>query len=185
MAVAAIPEQVSLESVDAERMLILDGISDLGELGTIIRSAAGFDWQMVWITHSCGDPFDPVCIRSSQGALFSLPYKMGSLDNALKHARRTPGITKLRYTHGQRTFPIRLGVLHADLTESNLPIRDTGKFCLLVQRPYETVKEKGKSDVGITDFRRVGIAGLKDPALLPLSVAGSTLLHIIQSRYFS
>ncbi len=51
------------------RGLILDGISDAGNLGTLIRSAAGFSYNDVYLI-SCADAYAPKTIRSTMGGIF-------------------------------------------------------------------------------------------------------------------
>lgn len=49
--------------------LLLDGISDPGNLGTIIRTAAAADIKELYLA-SCADAFNPKTVRSSMGGLF-------------------------------------------------------------------------------------------------------------------
>jgi hypothetical protein len=176
LATLPIPVPLSLESFTSKRYLILDGLQDLGELGTIIRSASAFDWEAVWITHSCADPFDPVCIRSSQGALFQIPYRVGSIENALKHSRKIPGILKLKHVPGQCP-KTTLGIHVPDLTEAKLPVV-AESVCLLIQR---NTKETPAS----TDFIPIGPGPFADPDSLSLSVSASSLMYTLRDRYFS
>ncbi|XP_022590966.2 uncharacterized protein LOC34619334 [Cyclospora cayetanensis] len=53
--------------------------SDSGATGTLLRTAAALQWQGAWILPSCPDVFNPLAIRASQGALFWLPYRFGSI----------------------------------------------------------------------------------------------------------
>ena len=177
LATLPIPVPLSMESFDAKRFLIIDGIDDLGELGALLRSASAFDWDAVWITHSCGDPFDPSCIRSSQGSLFSLPYRVGSIDNALKHARKMQNVTKLKLVVGSHPG-IRIGLVEPDLSESKLRVSESGEICLLIQRL------KGDSPKS-TDFLSIAPAGNADPAVIPLQVSASSLMYAIRDRYFN
>ena len=172
LATLSIPLPLSIESFDAKSMLILDGIEDLGELGTLIRSACAFGCKSVWITHTCGDPFDPICIRASQGALFTnMPYRVGSIDNAIKHCRQTTNITKLQLAHTSAS--IRLGISEASLSESQMSF--SGDFCLLVQ--------KNRSDHAIGDFKPIHLSNIENPRILPISMAASGLLYVLNSRY--
>ena len=157
-------------------MLVLDGIGDVGELGTILRSACAFGWQAVWITHTCADPFDPVCIRASQGALFDLPYRVGSIENALKHARRSKGIAKLLINKESKVDG-RIGIIEPDIGESSLFKNTDGSICLLVQR---TQHDSPRA----TDFRSIDISGMADPSSMSLAVTASTLMLGIRDRYF-
>ena len=72
MAVCRIPRSVDLRSVDGW-ILVADGISDPGNLGTIIRSAEAAGASCVVVTKGSTDPWSPKCVRSSAGALFHVP----------------------------------------------------------------------------------------------------------------
>ncbi len=56
-------------------MLILDGISDPGNLGTILRSAAAAGVQGVLLTPGCADAWSPKVLRAGMGAHFHLPIQ--------------------------------------------------------------------------------------------------------------
>ena len=62
----------SLEEIDGP-LLILDGVQDPGNVGTMIRLAAAFDAVAVVLTQGCADPWSPKVIRSSSGTLFLVP----------------------------------------------------------------------------------------------------------------
>ncbi|MBS6367391.1 MAG: RNA methyltransferase [Clostridiales bacterium] len=49
--------------------LILDGIQDPGNLGTILRTADALEIP-VYLTEGCADPYSPKTIRASMGAMF-------------------------------------------------------------------------------------------------------------------
>ena len=53
-------------------MLVCDGISDPGNLGTLIRTAWGLEFDAC-VTIASTDPFSPKCIRSSMGSSLYLP----------------------------------------------------------------------------------------------------------------
>ena len=58
-------------------MLLLDGIQDPGNLGTILRTADAFNIPVL-LTNGCADPYSDKTIRASMGAVFrTVP---GSLD---------------------------------------------------------------------------------------------------------
>ena len=174
-----IPDSLSVESFDADGMVIIDGVNDPGELGTLLRSAAAFNWRTVWITHSCADPFDPVSIRASQGTLFSLPFRMGSFDNAIKHSRKSKHLLKLRFISKTERSGTVLGVTNPQLSESTLNLGSKPSCCLLIQNGDAIAT----SPPLLRDFKHVSIAGVDQISNLPLSVAGSTLMQIISSRY--
>ena len=53
-------------------MLLLDGIQDPGNLGTILRTADALDVPVV-ILEGCADPFSHKVVRASMGAVFRTP----------------------------------------------------------------------------------------------------------------
>jgi TrmH family RNA methyltransferase len=78
-AVAPMPKPRSLAG--CERLLILDGLSDPGNLGTLLRTALALNWDGIIFTPNTVDPFNDKALRASKGALFSLPfsYEKGKL----------------------------------------------------------------------------------------------------------
>ncbi len=52
------------------RHVLLVNPSDMGNLGTIIRTSAGFDGTDVAMIAPCADPNDPKTVRASMGAVF-------------------------------------------------------------------------------------------------------------------
>ncbi len=53
-------------------IILLDGVQDPGNVGSIIRLALGFDASI--ILHNSADPTNSKVIRSSVGALFQVPW---------------------------------------------------------------------------------------------------------------
>ena len=51
-------------------VIILDNISDPGNLGTIMRSAAWFGINNIFLSYECVDPYNPKVIRSAMGSHF-------------------------------------------------------------------------------------------------------------------
>jgi TrmH family RNA methyltransferase len=56
-------------------MVLLDAISDPGNLGTILRSALAADADEVALGPGCADPFNPKVLRAGAGAHFRLPVR--------------------------------------------------------------------------------------------------------------
>ncbi|MBM3800174.1 MAG: RNA methyltransferase [Actinobacteria bacterium] len=54
-------------------VVVADGVSDPGNLGTILRSAEAAGVHAVVVTAGTVDPTNPKCVRASAGSLFRLP----------------------------------------------------------------------------------------------------------------
>lgn len=54
-------------------ILLLENIKDNGNLGTIIRSAAAFNIDVIILLSDCCDLYSPKTIRSSVGTFFQMP----------------------------------------------------------------------------------------------------------------
>ncbi len=52
--------------------IYLENISDPGNLGTIFRSCAWFNFNNILLSTGCADPYNPKVVRSSMGAIFNL-----------------------------------------------------------------------------------------------------------------
>lgn len=57
--------------------LVCEGISDPGNLGTMIRIADAFDFSAVILTDGSVDPFNEKAIRASMGSCFHVPIIQG------------------------------------------------------------------------------------------------------------
>ena len=64
------PEQKSF--IPQKRMLLLDGIQDPGNLGTILRTADALQVPVV-LLEGCADPYNHKTVRASMGAVFRMP----------------------------------------------------------------------------------------------------------------
>ena len=52
------------------KCLFLDGVSDPGNLGTIIRTANAAGYQEIYLTDECADPYSPKSVRASMSGVF-------------------------------------------------------------------------------------------------------------------
>ncbi|HLX57799.1 MAG TPA: RNA methyltransferase, partial [Ktedonobacteraceae bacterium] len=69
------PQQTRTRRPAASRpaLLILDGLADPGNMGTILRTALAADVAGVLLTSDCVDYFSPKVVRSAAGAHVALP----------------------------------------------------------------------------------------------------------------
>jgi TrmH family RNA methyltransferase len=57
----------------AKKLVACDSINDPGNLGTIIRTAVGFNYDAVILIGNCAEVYNPKTVRATQGALFGIP----------------------------------------------------------------------------------------------------------------
>jgi RNA methyltransferase, TrmH family len=69
---------------DVKRLLVLDGISDPGNLGTLFRTALALKWDGVFLINQTCDPYNDKALRAAKGATFHLPFREGSWKELLK-----------------------------------------------------------------------------------------------------
>lgn len=91
--------------IGAKRVLVLDGLQDPGNLGTILRTADAFATDAVVLTPGCVDPCSPKVVRATMGAVFRLPVI------------RLPLAAAIARLHGEG-----LPVYAAALTDDALPV---------------------------------------------------------------
>lgn len=86
-------------------MLLLDGIQDPGNLGTILRTADA--WNVpVALLEGCADPFSHKVVRSSMGAVFRAPVTVTDWQTAKESCARA-GIPVAVTALNQRAEDIR------------------------------------------------------------------------------
>ncbi len=76
-------EQASLEGMDQPRLLLLDGIQDPGNVGTLVRGARAFGLDGVVVLDGTADPWSPRAVRASVGALAHIPLVQGNVTRIL------------------------------------------------------------------------------------------------------
>ena len=59
-------------SYDEDIILVLDGIQDPGNLGTILRTADSINLKQIILSDKCADPYNPKVVRSTMGAIFRI-----------------------------------------------------------------------------------------------------------------
>lgn len=69
-------------------ILVADGVRDPGNLGTLLRSAAGAGVTEVLVTPNSVDPFNPKCVRSAMGAHFLVSLRQMTWEPLIAHLSR-------------------------------------------------------------------------------------------------
>lgn len=66
----ALPETKLPETLAGKHYLVLDGVQDPGNVGTILRTADAFECDGVFLVNACADLFNPKTARATMGAIF-------------------------------------------------------------------------------------------------------------------
>ncbi len=115
MAVIKIPEDIDSASLPGDtgnKILLLEDIQDPGNVGTLIRTAAAFDFSGVIMTEKCADPMSPKCVQATAGTVLSV------------WLRRTPRYLELAETLQRRGYPLIAAELNGTAGPSVLYRRD-------------------------------------------------------------
>lgn len=67
------PETVPPRRLEGRRYLVLDGLQDPGNVGTIWRTADALGADGLFLVNGCADPWNPKTVRATMGACFRLP----------------------------------------------------------------------------------------------------------------
>ena len=69
----SVPGQNVPDKLDGNRWLVLDGLQDPGNVGTIWRTADALGADGLLLTPDCADPWNAKTVRATMGACFRLP----------------------------------------------------------------------------------------------------------------
>ncbi len=70
---AEMPDTKPPEQLTGRCYLVLDGVQDPGNVGTIWRTADALGADGLILVNGCADPFSPKTVRATMGACFRLP----------------------------------------------------------------------------------------------------------------
>ena len=86
LAVFGIPYRETESKSFAGLSLVLDGVQDPGNLGTIIRLADWFGIKQIFCSENCVDSYNPKCIQSTMGAIARVEVRYLELKKLLEEA---------------------------------------------------------------------------------------------------
>ena len=58
------------KTLEGSRYLVLDGVQDPGNVGTMLRTADAFDCEGLFLLPGCADVYNPKTVRAAMGVLF-------------------------------------------------------------------------------------------------------------------
>ncbi len=95
VAVAALAETPLEVLADADLVLVLDGVADPGNAGTLIRTAAAAGARAMVFTSGSVDPYSGKCVRAAAAAMFTLDLVVDVDFEDVARTARATGLTFL------------------------------------------------------------------------------------------
>lgn len=117
-----LPQLPLPQTLTGRRYVLLDGVQDPGNVGTILRTLDAFDADGLLLTGGCADPYGWKAVRSSMGAVFRRPIYSGSPEElaALLHRSDLP-------LYGAALREDTVDARQADYTRCTLTIGSEGR----------------------------------------------------------
>jgi TrmH family RNA methyltransferase len=144
----------------------LDRIQDPTNVGTLIRTAAGFGIDAVWFSPGCADVFSPKVVRASAGTILTIPTfrdvdlsSLASLRFSWFAADSNPqGATPLSgITRRPAKTILAFGNESQGLSELLLRTSDT-RFCIPLKPVVESLNVATAAAIGIHHFSGLPLA---------------------------
>ncbi|XP_073155412.1 uncharacterized protein [Henckelia pumila] len=152
------------------RILVLDGIQDPGNLGTLLRSATAFRWGGVLLLPGCCDPFNEKALRAGRGASFQIQIITGNWTH----------IETLR-----KEFQMKMLAGHPSISDKLNPVLKLSKeladslaelpLCLVLGSEGTGLSETSKSSCELVSIPMAG-----EFESLNVSVAGGIFMYMLQ-----
>lgn len=125
------------------KLLVLDGISDPGNVGTLLRSALAFGFSSCFLLPNTADLFNDKVLRASRAAPFHLPFKKGSFEELQKELQESARELFIADTEGtlfteigeKKSFALLLG------NEARGPSQEVLAFGQQITIPMEGTME--------------------------------------------
>jgi len=96
MAVVRIPVDIWSDCLPDDigsKILLLEDVQDPGNVGTLIRTAAAFNFSGAIMSENCADPLSPKCVQATVGTVLSIWLRMTTNYLELIGALRKGGYT--------------------------------------------------------------------------------------------
>ncbi len=159
-AVFAMPSADGVAFKKGMRYLMLEGVQDPGNVGTLLRSAAAFGFDAVLLSEGCASPYAPKTLRASMGAVAHI--------SVLENADLQKMIAQLR----QQDIPCLAAALYHSVPLSSVPQDMPNGVCVVIGSEGQGLREE---TIAACD-RAVRIPMTDKAESLNAGVAGSVLL---------
>jgi RNA methyltransferase, TrmH family len=146
-------------------VLLLDGVQDPGNVGTIIRAAAWFGLGRILLANGCADPYAPKTVRATQGEIFTVACEV------TKSAADSIGVLK---KSGYKIFTTTLSTDACSLYEEDF----TAKWVVVLGSEAHGVS----SEVAALSDGRVMIPRLGAGESLNVAMSAAIVLSEIAAR---
>lgn len=130
--VIGICKKIVLTKTYINKILVLDGIQDPGNLGTIIRTSKAFGIDMVFLSEDTVDLYNSKVIRATQGIIFHLPIERCDIVNQIKLLK-------------QEDFPIYGTDVINGLDIREVPSNKKDKFCIIMGNEGNGLRDETKA----------------------------------------
>jgi len=171
----AIAEMYAPQSASAEveasllgnRILILDGVQDPGNVGTLLRTAVALGWSSVVLMPSCCDAFNDKALRAARGATFKLPVVSCTWD-VLRQVAESGGVH----------------LLAADIRADSANLEPFLQGGALAHAPVGLVlgsEGQGLSEAALMACTSISIPMAGNMESLNVGIAGGILMYILQT----
>lgn len=144
--------------VDDGNVLILDGISDPGNMGTIIRSAVAFGYKNIIISENSCDVYNLKCIRASEGMIFKVNIYIGDI------------ISKINELKDKNYV-----IYGTDVVKGSKPAREEKKHAIIIGSEAKGMRDEVKK--GCTKFLHIPMSD--ECESLNAGVSASLLMYIL------
>ena len=160
MALFNIPKQKKF-TFQKQNILLLDRVSDPGNMGTIIRTADWFGWHALFLSQNCVDVYNPKVVAASMGSIFRL-----NIYNELNLAEIIPGLKEADYT-----------IAITDMTGSDVKFKPKEKIALVIGSEAKGVSK----DVKALADKNLKINKFGKAESLNAAVAAGIIMYKIKS----
>ena len=145
------------------KCLLLDGVADPGNMGTILRTANAAGYNEVYLTQECADPFSPKSVRASMSGVFFTKIYRAERAEIVEILKDTP-------------------ILIADMGGENVfSYQPPKQFALVIGNEANGVSEMVKSAA----YQTVKIPMRETQESLNAAISAGIIMYVLQKDEFS